>query len=100
MLDVKEAIKAAKKYVSDIYSDEEAIMNLGLEETEYDVSKRAWKITLAFSRPFNTPKTRAAEILDRIGASPQLKRSYKIVTVRDGGQVVSMKDRPRADIDA
>lgn len=100
-MDVKEAVTAAKAYVTDLYaSGGERISNLGLEEIEYDDVERRWMITLAFSRPWNTPKTRAAEVLESMGATPAaLKRSFKILTVEDDGRILSMKNRPRSDFE-
>lgn len=96
-MDVKQAVEIAKAYIIGIFADEK-ITNLGLEETEYNRDTKEWKITVAFSRPWNTPRTRSQEILDQIGASSPLKRSYKILTVSDDGQVLSMKNRQRAEM--
>lgn len=97
MLDVKEAVRLAKDYVRDVYEGEEQILHLGLEETEYDMAQDAWRITLAFSRPFNTPRTRAHEILEKIGDRAHLRRSYKVLTVGEKGNVIAMKDRREVD---
>jgi uncharacterized protein YdeI (YjbR/CyaY-like superfamily) len=95
-MDVKEAIAAAKSYISDIYADEH-VTNLGLEEVEHIPSAGNWIVTLAFSRPWNTPRTRAQEVLESLGASSSLKRSYKVITVADDGTVLSMKSRLKED---
>jgi len=95
-MDVKEAIAAAKSYVKDIYADEE-VTNLGLEEVEHVLSAGNWVVTVAFSRPWNTPRTRAQEVLENLGAFSPLKRSYKVVTIADDGTVLSMKNRVTAD---
>jgi hypothetical protein len=92
-MDVKEAIEKAKKYVNDIYADEQ-LTNLGLEEVEHPGN---WIITLAFSRPWNTPRTRAQEVLENLGAVSSLKRSYKVITMADDGTVLSMKNRAKTD---
>jgi hypothetical protein len=55
-MDTKEAIAAAKKYLNDVYADEE-LTNLGLEEVEHVLAAGNWVITLSFSRPWNTPRT-------------------------------------------
>ena len=91
-MDVKEAIAAAKKYISEIYADEQ-VTNFGLEEVEHPLSAGNWVITVAFSRPWNTPRTRAQEVLENLGAVSQLKRSYKVITMADDGTVLSMKNR-------
>jgi hypothetical protein len=95
-MDVKEAIAAAKKYVNEIYADEQ-VTNLGLEEVEHALGDSKWVITLGFSRPWNTPRTRAQEVLENLGAVSSLKRSYKVITIADDGTILSMKNRARAD---
>ena len=96
-MDMKEAIAKAKTYVLDVYADE-GVTNLGLEEVEREPSTGGWAITLAFSRPWNTPRTRAQEVLENLGGVSSLKRSYKVVTVADDGSVLSMKRRASADV--
>ena len=86
-----EAIAVAKAYVSEIYADEQ-VTNIGLEEIEYVRPSGTWLVTLGFSRPWNTARTRAQEILENMGASPSLKRAYKVVTIADDGRVLSMKN--------
>jgi len=95
-MDVKEAIAAAKTYIQDIYADEH-VTNLGLEEVEHLQQAGQWHVTLGFSRPWNTPRTRAQEVLENLGALSAMRRSYKVVTVTDDGTILSMKDRPRLD---
>ena len=85
-MEVKEAIAAAKAYVKDVFADE-SISNLGLEEVEFEPKSHKWKITVAFSRPWNSPRTRAQQVFEAMGESitPQ-RRVQKIVIVsaRDG----------------
>lgn len=93
-MDVKEAIAAAKNYVQEVYTDE-PVTNLGLEEVEYVPETSTWQITVAFSRPWNTPRSRAQEILDNLGAVSSLKRSYKVITMTEDGSVLSMSNRAK-----
>jgi len=95
-MDDKEAIAAAKKYVNEVYADEQ-VTNLGLEEIEHNVSAGTWVITLGFSRPWNTPRTRAQEVLENLGAVSSLRRSYKVVTITEDGTVLSMRNRATVD---
>ncbi len=95
-MEVKDAIKIAKDYVGEVLADEQ-VTNLGVEETEYDPGTGRWSITLGFSRPWNTPRTRAQEILDNLGAVSSLRRSYKVITISEDGHVLSMKNRPRVE---
>ncbi len=96
-MDVTDAIKVAKDDVTEVLADE-AVTNLGLEETEYDPASGGWNITLGFSRPWNTPRTRAQELLENLGAVSSLRRSYKVLTISNTGEVLSMKTRPRAEV--
>ncbi len=78
-MDVKEAVTLAKKYLQDVFA-EEKIVNLGLEEVEYDDAQHAWSITLGFSRPWdysNSPNRLAASL----GVAS--RREYKIVKIDD-----------------
>ena len=93
-MDVKQAIAAAKAYVADVYADE-SITNLGLEETEHDAASGLWNITLAFARPWNTPRSRAQEMLESLGGVSPLKRTFKVVSISEDGEVVAMKDPGR-----
>ncbi len=95
-MDVKEAIAAAKDYITEIYAEEQ-ITNLGLEEIEHLASDSNWVITVAFSRPWNSPRTRAQEVLENLGAVSALKRSYKVITMSNDGTVLSMKNRERME---
>ena len=86
-MDVKEASRRAKKYVIDVYRDEN-IANVGLEEAEFDELSDDWKITIGFSRPWNT-KNPVTTVLGR--SRPE--RSYKVVRIDDDGHVKSLTDR-------
>ncbi len=96
-MDFKEAIAAAKKYVKEIYADEQ-VTDLGLEEIEHFSSDGNWVITIAFSRPWHTPRTRAQEVLENLGAVSPLKRSYKVITMAGDGTVLSMKNREKTEV--
>ena len=54
-MDVKEAVRAAKEYVVDLFDGEE-IDYVGLEEVEFDHESDQWKITIGFSRPWIVPR--------------------------------------------
>jgi len=95
-MDVKEAIAAAKRYLNEVYADEQ-VTNLGLGEVEHVLAAGNWIITLGFSRPWNTPRKRAQEVLENLGAVSSLKRSYKVITIADDGTVLSMRNRANAD---
>jgi hypothetical protein len=94
-MDALEAIATAKKYLSEVFQEEQ-ITAVALEETEYMGDK--WIVTLGFSRPWNTPRTRAQEVLENLGAATPLRRSVKSITMMNDGTVISMKDRQKADL--
>jgi hypothetical protein len=91
-----EAIATAKKYLNEVFREEQ-ITAITLEETE-NLGDR-WIVTLGFSRPWNTPRTRAQEVLENLGALTALRRTQKAITIMDDGTVISMKDRVKADIE-
>jgi len=85
-MDVKQAVRTAKDYVSDLFSEEQ-IRNIGLEEVEFDDTSKVWLVTVGFARPWENAGFLASAGL----AEP---RSYKEVRLSDAdGQVLSVKDR-------
>lgn len=56
-MEIKDAIVIAKDYVNQVLADEQ-VTNLGVEETEHDSGSGRWSVTLGFSRPWNTPRSR------------------------------------------
>ncbi len=50
-MDVKEAVRTAKKYVAELFTDE-TIANGGLEEVEFNNTSNNWEVTIGFSRPW------------------------------------------------
>lgn len=92
-MDVKQAVREAKNYVSDLL-DDEGIQDLGLEEIEFDESDQTWNVTLGFSRRWNYVRN----ALTPIAGERALRRSYRLVKVRDSdGQVTSVKMRELVD---
>ncbi len=88
-MDVKEAVDLAKKYVIDLFANE-GIVNLGLEEVEFDDSDGVWNVTIGFSRPWDK-LTGGLAALAQVHAS---SRSYKVVRIHDQSRrVLSVKNR-------
>ena len=87
-MNVKEAVRAAKSYVADVFG-EEGLTNLGLEEVERDEGAGAWRVTVGFSRPWNSVRNPLTAITG--DAAP--RRTYKVVSIRDDGEVLSVKRR-------
>ncbi len=94
MLDVKEAVKKAKAYVADIFSDE-GVTNLGLEGVEHDDSTGMWEITLGFSRKWDkSDDLTNSALLSITGRSLAPPRTYKVVRLSDSdGTVLAVVPR-------
>ena len=86
-MDVTEAAQTAKKHLAVVFSGEQ-ISDVCLEEVEFDDSSRNWNITIGFNRPkpAQNPLIAALE-------SPSVRRCYKVVRIRENGDMVSIKDR-------
>ena len=83
-MDVKEAVRTAKKYVIDLFSDED-IRDVVLEEIVSGGG--TWKVTLSFIRP-------QEQGLATVLSGPSWKdRSFKVVEVDDLGEVRSVRHR-------
>lgn len=88
-MDVKEAVKTALQYVTDLFANEQ-LSNVGLEEVVFDEAANAWDVTVGFSRPWDHPKPGPFGGL--ITSGPH--RQYKIVRVKaTTGQVESVRIR-------
>jgi hypothetical protein len=88
-MDVKEAVAAAKKYVGELFA-QEGISNLGLEEVEFDDEAKEWRVTVGFSRPWDSVSTLFATVQQL--SNP--RRAYKIVRISDStGAALSVKNR-------
>ena len=80
------AVKAAKKYLAELFEDE-SINDIVLEEVVFDKTNDIWKITLSFARPGTMSYI--------FPGSEQLNenRSYKVVHVSKDGEADSIFDR-------
>ena len=87
-MDVKQAVEQAKQQIADLFS-KEGLVNLGLEEVEFDDALDQWRITIGFSRSWDQ--------LGIPGLTPPSRRTYKVVTIDNGGKVVSVKNRETAN---
>lgn len=89
-MEAQSVIAIAKGHVKDIFADED-VVNIGLEELDYDQAKGIWKVTIGFSRPWdaNTPN-----MLNNALNVPPLRRTYKIVTIDDAsGRFLGVSNR-------
>ena len=89
---VKEAVSRAKHYVADLFEGEN-LTNLGLEEVERDTNAGVWRVTVGFSKPWNT----ARNAFTAISGEPIAKRAYRVVTINNDGEVTSVKRRNTID---
>ena len=87
-MDAKTAVKYAKEYVADMFSEEGA-RDIGLEEVEYDHEQNAWRVTIGFTRAWDEPRSAIAAL-----SAGSVKRTYKVLTVNDpDGVVLSVHNR-------
>lgn len=84
---LQSAIRLAKEFVLEAFGDEE-LFNLGLEEIRFDDREASWKITLGFSRHWDS----SSALIPVFPA--EYKRVYKVVTINDEtGQATSITQR-------
>ncbi|WP_311276859.1 hypothetical protein [Methylobacterium sp. WCS2018Hpa-22] len=93
MLKAKEAISIAKGWIEDVFGPEHP-SNIGLEEVKFDDRNENWLITVGFSRPWNSERT----VVTAFSGEKNLKRSFKVVTIKDStGEVQSVTNRSSDD---
>ena len=90
-MNVKEAVDLAKQHVADLFA-KEGLINLGLEEVEYDDARDQWRITLGFSRSWDHQQGMLAAL-----AASATRRTYKIVIIAKDGTPVAVKNREPAN---
>jgi hypothetical protein len=94
-ISIKEAIRAAKTQVAELFEGE-AYSQLGLEEVKYDSRNGEWLITLGLNRPWNVEKqVQSGSVMYGYGipaSTTRQVRTYKKVRI-DGktGQFISME---------
>ncbi len=95
-MNVQEAVRLAKDYVTDVFV-EEKITNVGLEEVEFNENQNCWEITIGFSRPWDY---QAKNLLEQQLSNPleprrrPKTRSFKVVNIDDdNAKVLSVKNR-------
>jgi hypothetical protein len=89
-MDVREAISIAKQQVAALFSDEGA-SNVGLEEVFFHEPSKEWRVTIGFSRPWNTPAGPLAVIATQ---SDGPRRTFKVIRIDDRtGALVAIENR-------
>ena len=95
-MDVAEAIRVAKQYVTHVFADE-PIQEIGLEEVSYDDSSNVWNVTVGFTRPWEreTARTRRTSLyLNPDLHDPRARRTNKRLLISDrDGKPVAIKNR-------
>ncbi len=96
-MELADAVRVAKQYVKDAFS-EEKIRELGLEELTFDEGGQIWNVTVGFSRPWDYVSSKdiysqMAEVA--AGTAGRAKnRTYKKVLVSDSnGKVLALQNR-------
>ncbi|HWX40424.1 MAG TPA: hypothetical protein VN345_04670 [Blastocatellia bacterium] len=91
MVDVKQAVKAAREYLSQLY-DTGPLRDIFLEEVELSYDEKHWYVTIGFSRPI-APKDPILSSIDALSRQ-SFERVYKLFEVDSAtGQVRAMKIR-------
>lgn len=88
----KEAVRAAKEHIADLFQDE-GVMDVGLEELQHypDGELGVWEITIGFRRVWGGPDPAGNPLAVPSGRTSP--RTYKVVRISDDGEVLSLKHR-------
>lgn len=90
IMDVKEAVNLAVKYVKDLFESQH-ITHLGLEEIEFDEASQSWLITVGFNRHWIRSNS---DVVNMINSKyDEARRTYKVVKITND-KVTSLKNRP------
>lgn len=88
-MNVKEAVRAAKAHITDIFEDED-ITRIGLEEVDFDSMREEWRVTIGFNRAWNANNALTAALTSELYRN----RSFKVVRIKNlDGEVTSIADR-------
>lgn len=95
MVDVKQAIRAARDYITEVYAPETP-RGLQLEEVELTDDEGYWLVTFGFdtdreAEPIDPVRERVLSV-QGIKTPPRYVRDYKVIKIRaDDGKPLSMK---------
>ena len=94
MVDLKEAVQEAKKYIKQLFSDEK-IYDLLLEEVEKSEDEKYWLVTIGFEVESQLNKN-TSSFVDALAITPRkvYRRVYRTIEIdSETGEMVSMKGR-------
>ena len=88
----KEAVRAAKEHIADLFRDE-GVTDVGLEELQHypDGELGVWEVTIGFRRVWKGPDPVGSPLAILSGRTRP--RTYKIVRISDEGKMLSLKHR-------
>jgi len=92
-VDRLEAVKAAKQYITDLYSGE-GITRTRLEELNYDRGRGCWLVTVGFAYLGGSDTGSSRAVAPSLARAVYGDRVYKLVRVdAESGEVIGMTDR-------
>lgn len=92
MINVRQAVEAARAYLGALYSSEE-IAGILLEEVEFDENARCWFVTLSFTMD-KLPYAGHTGVSAVVRSLEGPKRFFKVLKVHaETGEVLAMKIR-------
>ena len=100
MMNVKEAVNAAKTSIAELFGDQ-LVSDPLLEEVEFDQDSGVWRITIGFLRMPEISRKAGVSAEEQqwrsdLGLGPFVtpRRAYKVVNIENDSQrVISVKDR-------
>lgn len=91
-IDIKNAVDAARDEAAELFANE-PLVNLALEEIEFDEEKQHWLVTLGYDSPNRvTRKTTGPSLFPTI--EEEIPRKYKLFRIdANDGHLISMNIR-------
>ena len=86
MLDLKDAVKIAKREIVNVF-EEEGIYDVALEEVRFDDRTGVWRVTIGFARPFRNKGS-----LEKLVSSLD-RRDFKVVVLDPDGRLAAVEER-------
>jgi len=88
MIDIKKAVNSSRKYLKELYRDDE-LKDIALEEVEKSEDEKYWFVTLGFTQNLSEPLNPMEAM-----TGPKSTRVFKVFKIdAANGEVLSMKIR-------